>query len=353
MLGIKGTSIPETHVSDRPLWWRRHWRLLSGLALVVVLAYTIAAATVLPAWIIAINAPRVDESNRLRAIVDTRGALLGLLAPLVVSIGAVAAFLNYRENSYQNRRAVKLSLRTLALQRQGQVTDRFIRAIDQLGQAGEPRLDTRVGAIYALEQIAFDSPRHYQSIAEILTAFLRAHAAQESSRSAPPPAAAEKPPPLEADFQAAASALGRMKTLKKAGNPPLNLRRVCLPRVHLEGAILDGTRMRRSRLDWADLEEAHLQRAGLQFAQLAHANLQKAHLEGAQLIQADLREARLCGAELRGAHLEGADLTDAKNLTQPQVDSAFGNEKTILPTDMHRPNEWLRAAMSNEPGSQP
>jgi hypothetical protein len=346
----------ESQMSDRLLWWRRRWRILIVVAVVALLAYTVAAATVFPAWIVAMNSgPRVDDSTRLRALVDTRGALLGLLAPLVVSIGAVAAFLNYRETSYQNRRTVKLSLKTLALQRQGQVTDRFIRAIDQLGQAGEDRFDTRVGAIYALEQIAFDSPGHYQSIAEILTAFLRAHAAQESSRSAPPPTSAEKPPPLEADFQAAASALGRMQTLRKPGNPPLNLRRVRLPRVHLEGAILDDTRMRRSRLDWADLEGAHLQRAGLQFAQLAHANLQKANLEGAELSYADLREARLggadlSGADLGGAHLEGADLTDVKNLTQAQVDSAFTNEKTKLPRGLYQPQEAQRAGTTAEHG---
>ncbi len=45
------------------------------------------------------SAVKADENHRLVAIVNTRSALLGVLAPLVVALGAGAAFLNYRETS--------------------------------------------------------------------------------------------------------------------------------------------------------------------------------------------------------------------------------------------------------------
>src|SRR6266498_2694299 len=43
----------------------------------------------------------------------------------------------------------------LQIAQQGQMTERFTRAIDQLGHA---QLDVRIGGIYALERIANDSP---------------------------------------------------------------------------------------------------------------------------------------------------------------------------------------------------
>ena len=64
---------------------------------------------------------------------------------------------------------------------QGHITDRFTKAIEQLGKLdGErPNIEVRLGAIYALERIAIDSPRDQWTIMEILTAYVR--------QNAPPP----------------------------------------------------------------------------------------------------------------------------------------------------------------------
>lgn len=53
---------------------------------------------------------------------------------------------------------------------EGQITERFTRAIDQLGNR---KLEIRLGAIYALERIANESGKDYWSIIEILTAYIR------------------------------------------------------------------------------------------------------------------------------------------------------------------------------------
>src|SRR5262249_35281182 len=63
--------------------------------------------------------------------------------------------------------------KTTALALQGQVTDRFSKAIDHLGSE---KLDVRIGGIYALERIARDSPQEdHPTIMEVLTAFMRDH----------------------------------------------------------------------------------------------------------------------------------------------------------------------------------
>jgi type II secretory pathway pseudopilin PulG len=71
---------------------------------------------------------------------------------------------------------------TLRLTEQGQITERFTRAIEQLGATddrGKKKLEIRLGGIYALERIAWDSPeRDYSTVMEVLTAYIRANAAQ-------------------------------------------------------------------------------------------------------------------------------------------------------------------------------
>ena len=66
--------------------------------------------------------------------------------------------------------ALVYTARTFGLSREGQVTDRFAKAIGQLGDAS---LEVRVGAIYALETIVRDSRRNQQVVMELLAAFAR------------------------------------------------------------------------------------------------------------------------------------------------------------------------------------
>ena len=42
------------------------------------------------------------------------------------------------------------------------------------------------------------------------------------------------------------------------------------------------------------------------------------------------------------ARLQSANLSDAVNLTQEQIDKALGNSETKLPDGMRTPEAWLR-----------
>ncbi|MFI5496709.1 hypothetical protein [Actinoplanes sp. NPDC051859] len=70
-------------------------------------------------------------------------AIAGLLSVLAVAAGLVIT------NNY-NREQQALAL-------QGQITDRFTKAVEQLGQPGRQKIDVRLGAIYALQRIMRDS----------------------------------------------------------------------------------------------------------------------------------------------------------------------------------------------------
>ncbi len=98
--------------------------------------------------------------------------------------------------------------------REGQTSERFTRAVEQLANK---ELDIRLGGIYTLGRIANVSKTHYEPALEVLTAFLREHARWQPDSGAPrgsapvPPedAPCEPKPRPRADFQAAATVLGK------------------------------------------------------------------------------------------------------------------------------------------------
>ena len=310
----------ESQPRGRAHWWRHHWLVLvlSAVGLIGLVAYAVLAATVLPVWIVSVSATTADENHRLDAIVNTRGALLGVLAPVVVAIGAVAAFLNYRETSAQNRRTVELSRDTLDVTRRGQLTDRFTRAIEQLGQTGEDKLDIRLGGIYALEQISKESAELHRPVMEILTAFLREHSQpaetvpkQTDNQVSPPrpsDEATEHAMPLRADFQAIATVLGRRNLSRDRVDFGLDLRGVALNRVYFAGAQLQEANFERAHLWPANFAGAHLREANFQRAQLWHADFDGAHLQRARFDGAHLQGASFAGAQLQRAYFGGAEL---------------------------------------------
>ena len=70
------------------------------------------------------------------------------------------------------------SVQTFNLAREGQITDRYTKAIEQLGASdgtGISKLEVRLGGIYALERIARDSERDHRTIMEVLTTYVREH----------------------------------------------------------------------------------------------------------------------------------------------------------------------------------
>jgi hypothetical protein len=197
------------------------------------------------------------RDSRLKLQNDVRTTLLQGVGGLAVLIGA---FFTYRQ--------VQTSRRQLEIAQHGQVTERFTRAIDQLGHEN---LDVRLGGIYALERIANDSAQDRTTVTEVLTAFIRGHAPWPPSR---PGQYAKDAPILEmpymryraADVQAALTVLGRQPSMT-ATQPP-NLSDTDLRRADLSNAELQGARLLGAQLQGANLRAAQLQRVNLFHAQL-------------------------------------------------------------------------------------
>ena len=201
------------------------------------------------------------------------------------------------------------SVKTFGLSRQGHITDRFTKAIEQLGKTDgtTPNIEVRLGAIYSLERIALDSPRDHWTIMEVLTAYVRQNAPLDPNR---PYTEGERP---RTDIQAILTVLGRRETGPNRERFGQSL--------DLTKSRLCGANLRKANLRWVDLGQTNLQWARLRQANLQQAKLVGANLEGARPVEANLRETDLADAVLHNTFLALADLRDA-HVTVDQIKSA-------------------------------
>ena len=225
-----------------------------------------------------------QELVGLAVLVGLASAVLFLLWQLgQVTLVQIITGLLVLVGLYWTSRRVLAAEENVRVAEEGHITERFTRAIEQLG---DDKMAIRLGGIYALERIAKDSEKDHGPIMEVLTAYVREKASKlrvDALR------AAERPP---TDIQATLTVIGRRKTT--------DIKR------------LD---------DFLDLTNTHL--AGVA---LYEANLSGANLSGALLIGVNLHE-----AGLYEANLSGADLIGAKKLKEEQVREANNWEKARRP----------------------
>ena len=226
-------------------WLRKHWaapqqgirRLVGGIA-VVVLAVAIAWVLFVPAadWL-----AHHDVGSAKGSLQTARDAARGRL--LTFGAGLFAAG------------ALVFTARNFTLSREGQVTDRYTKAIEQLGS---DKLDVRIGGIYALERVARDSATDHPTVMEVLTAFIRDHSHEPWPRRQIILASQEQEHSTRPDVQAAVTVVGRRRRDQKRDLRPIDLTRADLTGAHLTGADLTGAHLTDADLTRADLTDAHL-----------------------------------------------------------------------------------------------
>ena len=195
--------------------------------------------------------------------------------------------------------------RQIHIAQEGQVTDRFTKAIEQLGS---DRLEIRLGGIYALERIARDSARDHWPVMEVLTAYVRKHASikEKSTLVQYWPQTVSQPeskkPTLETDIQAVLTVIGR-RNHREQESQPLDLRETDLRGADFRGAYLDRILFLNCNLENTKFENAYLQETSffcsyLEEAQLGKAKLKKASFEGCRMIGSQLRRCMFRGSKL-------------------------------------------------------
>ncbi len=253
---------------------------------------------------------------------------------------------------------LKATQENLKVAQEGQITERFTRAIDQLGNE---KMEIRLGGIYALERISNESEKDYWPIMEILTAYIRKNSPYESKSFKAEDMENEKKSEMnvqelvdyiliniedkgmnpqdfmgqmlkikvQPDIEAITDIIKKRRYYSSINSDDCDLnshRNIELDRLDLYGTnlqIVDFSEAHLEEADFtgaclllADFTNAHLKSAIFIGAVLkrtcfAGANLNRIDCEWADLNQADLAKANLSGANLKKANLSGADLAKA------------------------------------------
>jgi hypothetical protein len=286
---------------------------------------------------------RLTPAERVEAINGARTALVQAAGGVLLVAGA-----------YFTWSQIQVS-------REGQVTDRFTKAVEQLGN--EER-NVRLGGIYALERIARDSPDDRESVAQMLTAYVRRHSPWQgspklptkkkglntSSKSAPECPKRTEESDLDAmptmttrkaDVQAALTVLSRRPSPESEAIDlsliEVDLRQTDLGDGYFRGIDFEGTNLQAVNFSNANLDEAvfagttgvycavHMEWSNFRSASIKNAHLENVYLEGADLTDTDFTGSHFCGA-----HLENADFSEAI-LDNTNFCKATANSKTLWP----------------------
>jgi hypothetical protein len=238
------------------------------------------------------------------------GALIGLAGYLLLAV---------RTNAVQ---------RQTELQREAQITDRFTKAVEQLGHK---QVAVRLGAIYALERIAKDSERDFETIMETLAAYIR-----EMSPWAKNGDSEAKP---GNDVIAALAVLVRSipddhslrQGTRQSGT---DLRRTNFSGIDFPNANFSGFLFDESNFEDSFLREANFRRASLNNIAASRADLLGADFSYAHLVDADISHSLLIGANFTGAHLAYFNISYSQALSANFSQAHFYGA-TLSGTDFH------------------
>ncbi len=301
-MGAKLQALPQS-----PAWDR-----LVFLGFVVLAVLGVAVLWKVPQWQVA-REKGLSRKEQFDKRNEARKTLATILGGVAFLTGGFFTWRNFN-----------LAQESLRVSQQGQITDRFTKAMEQLGAVdsqGKPRFEVRLGGIYSLEAIARESKDLHWPIMEVLCSYVRGNApaqppanaasAGQKKKSGSEGTTSQQEVHPRADIQAVLTVLGRRDASQENENQLLDLSGTNLAGADLRKAHLTRADFTEADLRGADLREADLREADLREADLREADLREADLRGAFLYVGDLREADLSVANLGGADLSGADLSGA------------------------------------------
>ena len=272
------------------------------------------------------------------------------------TVGAVATTVVAISTAVIAIRTFQVSERALTANTLQQTSDRFVKAIDQLGS---DKLDVRLGGVYGLEQLAHDAPSEQPAVYDVLTAFVRHQVPANTGKCSDPTlhlGSADQSPNASpsADVEAVVDAIARRDVRNDRINQELDLSGTCLVAapwsiLKLAGVVIQSadlrymvfihSNFREANLSNSDLTGAKSDDTDLTMAFLINTNFTDAELMADNFTRANLSHAKFNGADLSdadfsGASLRGADFTGA-NLTGAKLGSAYYDGSTKWPSGFH------------------
>lgn len=277
-----------------------HRRIVHKSRILAILAGALIAPCILAGalWIILVPLSEFLGGRTVAQIVDPdkrANAINAVRQTILAAIGGTAALIG-----------LAYTCRTFYLTRRGQLTERFSKAVTALSSS---KLADRLGGIFELEHIMRESASGHNTVVDILTTFIREHAALDPELPEAEPSAEPVIPSRKAYAQLPHPTPDVQAALKVLGRRPLRPERL---RMDLTNTDLRGVDLREARFKEVFLTRCRLDSSYLRGADLRGAVLADACLNGANLRDVTLDNADIDGAKFRNATFSRASLKGVK-----------------------------------------
>lgn len=224
---------------------------------------------------------------------DAIDALKNLSLILAGIVGLI--FLGIRVFA-QNKSSIS-SEHQATIAEKGNVNDRYMKAIEQLGATnvgGDPNFEVRLGAIYGLEQVSLESKDLYPQIIEILAAYVRMNATVPVVEGEVFYLYEFEP---RADVQAAVTVLGRRKKID--GDNPIDFSGAFLARYSFVNGDFKNALFMNGYYMGANFIGANCAKACFRSAKCAGTRFQKSDLQKADFTLANCHRANFTRANCK------------------------------------------------------
>ncbi|WP_028313351.1 pentapeptide repeat-containing protein [Desulfatibacillum aliphaticivorans] len=288
-----------------------------------------------------------ERTDKHSATDSHRITIIHGLGGLAALVAAILAF-----------RRMRATERQLEATEDGQVTERYTKAIEQLGSEN---MAVRLGGIYALERIAnecdIEKKNDYWTVMEVLTAFLRMNSqanivkSETSSKVPIKPAESQDQEndlgspcaPLAADLLAIVEVIRRRKYSYNNGESfPLDLSKTNLHAANFTEANLHMAKFIMSDLTGADFTNGNLSGAKFSGGRFTGADFLYADLTNARFFDVDLTRAFFLDANLTGAVFSRVDLKNAEliggDFSMARFNAADLSGATLFDADLTKTN---------------
>ncbi|MBD2184005.1 pentapeptide repeat-containing protein [Planktothrix sp. FACHB-1355] len=256
-----------------------------------------------------IDSTELTQKERLELRNPVRTTAVQAIGVLIQFIGGAAVLFTFyftQKNLKITQKNLKIAEKNLQATQDKQITERFTKAIEQLGSQ---ELSMCLGGIYALERIAEESERDSWPIMEVLAAYVCSKAKYRNKGNNIPA------------IQAILDIFNRYnKRYRKYEGKYLNLKKVNLSKDLFDGVDFYGLNLSNADFTDANLSKRQFIRTNFMFTNFTKADLSKtkfeevnftnANLSGANLEKAEFKEVNFTNANISGANLEKAEFTN-------------------------------------------
>ena len=260
---------------------------------------------------------------------DYRELLLKFLGGIILLYGL---YLTYRR--------IKALENNVLISTEGQITERFSKAIEHLGNE---KLEIRLGGIYALERIARDSLKDHFSIMEILTTFVRENAKLKDKEKLRPSKSKTQKEQIdeildfttvkpEVDIEAILTVIGRRNWIKEEKNEDFKL--------YLGVTDLEGANLAKGNYENTMFWQSNLRKSNLNEANFSDSILMRANLEGSFVYNTNFSNCNFRSANLLNCiNLTIDQILKSKTVYMAQIDEILKEESENSKPDLLQDNE--------------